>query len=87
MTSSRKNGASSSNAATPRSQGKCRINLAISEKVKDQMESLKDMIGADTLTEVVRRALAVFETLVIEKKQGHRIEIHRKDKVTEFELS
>lgn len=58
---------------------KPRLNLAISQSVKDRMENLKDQIGADSLTEVVRRAIDVLELVVKEQKEGNFIQISKKD--------
>lgn len=66
---------------------KCRLNLAINQSVKDQIESLKDEIEADSLTEVIQRAVVVFDLLIEVQKQGHRIEINRHGKIVELILS
>lgn len=42
------------------------------------------MIDADSLTEVVRRSLIVFETIIAEQNQGNRIEVNRDGKNTEL---
>ncbi len=43
---------------------KVRLNLEVHPAVRDRLERLRDVSGADTLTEVVRRALAVYEVLL-----------------------
>lgn len=63
---------------------KTRLNLAVSKSVKMRMERIKKMIDADSLTEVVRRSLIVFETIIAEQNQGNRIEVNRDGKNTEL---
>ena len=40
-----------------------RINLAVNDRVKDRLLDLKDRTEAESLTEVIRRALAVYDHL------------------------
>lgn len=49
--------------SAPSRTGKRRLSLNISNSVNDQLESLRDRSDADSLTEVIRRALAVYDHL------------------------
>lgn len=42
-----------------------RINLEVAPAVRDRLERLRGDTGAESLTEVIRRALAVYETLTM----------------------
>jgi len=54
---------------------KSRLNLSLAPKVRDRMELLQDETGAQTITEVVSRALAVYDFLVTQRKSGAKIMI------------
>lgn len=47
--------------------------------MRNRLEELRDSIGADSLTEVVRRALALYDYAVTAKKSGSEIVV-RNDK-------
>lgn len=51
-----------------------RLNLEISPEVRDRIEALRHRTEAESLTEVIRRSLAVYETLV-KLSNRHRIVI------------
>lgn len=48
---------------------KSRLNLEISTKVREQLERLRIRTEADSLVEVIRRALGVYE-YVVEAQRG-----------------
>ncbi len=50
--------------------GRTRLNLAISPEVKARLENLQERTEADSMTEVIRRALAVYERLVDIDRDG-----------------
>lgn len=58
---------------------KTRLNLAISEDVKKKIELLQIEIGADSMSEVIRRAIDAFDLIVKEQKLGNHIEIRRRE--------
>ena len=66
---------------------KVRLNLALSETVRRKMEDLKLRTDADSLTEVVRRALAVYDIIVAEAQSGNRILIDRAGEVVELRIT
>ena len=47
-----------------------RLNLEMNEAVRESLESLRDQTKADSLAEVVRRALAVYDFLWDAQKKG-----------------
>jgi hypothetical protein len=50
-----------------------RLSLETSDAVRQRMEKLRDETDADSITEVIRRALAVYECLWDETKRGSQI--------------
>ena len=61
-----------------------RLNLEFSEQVRDRLERLSEETDS-SLTEVVRRSLAVLELLLDEQKAGSEI-ISRRDDGDETKL-
>ena len=57
----------------PKTKNQIRLNLAISEVVRDRLDSLQERTDADSMTEVIRRALAVYEELVNVHEAGGTI--------------
>jgi hypothetical protein len=57
-------------ARPSRTQPKIRLNLEIPEAAKESLDRLKDTTQADSTTEVIRRALAVYDFLWNCKKSG-----------------
>jgi len=49
------------------------------EETKQQLESLRDLTNADSMSEVVRRALAVYDFLWTEKSDGATTILRMKD--------
>lgn len=47
-----------------------RLNLEFPADVRDRLEALRDQVGAESLTEVIRRAVAVYAMLVHEQNGG-----------------
>jgi hypothetical protein len=50
------------------------------------METLRDQTNAESLTEVVRRSLAVYDFLLTRKKEGAKLMIEEDGKKTELVL-
>jgi hypothetical protein len=51
----------------------------MSVEVKEQIERLRDQIHADSMGEVIRRALAVYDYLQSEQTNGSNLVIRSKD--------
>lgn len=56
-----------------------RLNLKLTANVSDRLESLQRSTGALSLTEVVARALAVYEALWKAKRRGDSVTITSRD--------
>jgi len=54
-------------------QQSVRINLEVNPSVRDRLERLKNSTEAESLTEVIRRALATYEALVDLSPDKHKI--------------
>lgn len=54
----------------PKSTKKVRLNLEMSESVRKRLEALRDKTDADSLAEVIRRALAAYELVVTGREEG-----------------
>lgn len=52
-----------------------RLNLEIPERVRDRLERLRLATDAESMTEVIRRSLAVYEVLVFAAQDGARITV------------
>lgn len=53
-----------------RTRETARLSLDVSLTVRERIERLRESSDADSVTEVVRRALAVYEVLIAERKRG-----------------
>lgn len=53
-----------------RKQPKIRLNLDMPAEIKSQLEELRDLTHADSMSEVIRRALAVYDFLLSERANG-----------------
>lgn len=52
---------------------KVRLTLDLTEPVRRRLEELQALSGSDSLTETIRRALAVYDTLLVRSKDGERV--------------
>ena len=68
-----------------RKQAKVRLNLDMPEKTREQLEGLRERTDADSLSEVVRRALAVYDFLW-ERKAAGSVTIVRSSDGSETQL-
>lgn len=59
----------------PRTTPTSRLTLEVAEAVRKQLEHLRDQTHADSLTEVIRRALAVYDLLWKATSDGGKIVI------------
>ena len=59
--------------ANAKNQEKVRLNLELSETVRDQLEELKTKSDATSVTEVIRRSLALYDLYVDHVLQGGAI--------------
>ena len=63
-----------------------RLNLEIGKEVRERMEELMDETGARSLTDVVSRALAVYDFLCKQKKKGGKLLIQDDESTRELVL-
>jgi hypothetical protein len=69
-----------------REVSKIRLNLDMSPEVKARIEQIRDQLYADSMGEVIRRALAVYDFFLEEQAAGNTI-IARREDGTEKEIS
>ena len=62
------------------------MNLDLGRDVKKRMETLRDQTSAESLTEVVRKSLAVYDFLLTRKKKGAKLIIEDDEGKTELVL-
>ena len=68
---------SKTNTLTP--PEKVRLNLELSRQVHDQMQTLQKRSDATSLTEVIRRALALYDVITEHLSSGGRIILRHKN--------
>lgn len=56
-----------------------RLSLEVSQPTKDQIDSVRDRIMADSTVEVIRRAVALYDALLSSSEEGWHVSL-RKDK-------
>jgi hypothetical protein len=56
-----------------------RLNFLVRPEVKETLEGLRERIGADSLTEVVRRALATYDWLASVYERGAVLSVSERD--------
>ena len=59
--------------------GRSRLNLKIHPTVRARLEELRDDTLADSITEVIRRAVAIYDLLLTNDKEGGSVVIRNKD--------
>lgn len=55
-----------------------RLSLAVTPQVKGRLDRLLEQTEAESITEVIRRALAIYEELVEVKRSGGRVVLESK---------
>ena len=50
-------------AREARNEARVRLNLDLSERTREQLEDLRKMTNADSMSEVIRRALCIYDYL------------------------
>lgn len=56
-----------------------RLNLELESSVRDRLETLQERSGAATMTEVIRRALAVYEVVLQASEDGERVVVQSRE--------
>ncbi len=61
-------------------EAKVRLNLDLPERVRDRLERLQDLSEADSLTEVIKRALSVYDALLTAtREEGGKLVLRKED--------
>ena len=55
------------------------IHLEVSPTVRKRLERLVEVTEAESMTEVFRRALALYEVVLLEQRGGRRLLLEEKD--------
>mgnify|MGYP000623783180 CR=1 FL=1 len=68
-------------------EARVRLNLDLPERVRERLDRVKEMSEADSITEVIRRALSVYdELLTATRDKGYTLVLRSADGKTEREL-
>ena len=62
---------------------KTRVILDFNEEAARNLDRLKDLLGARTRTDLVRRALALLEFSEEKKRDGYKLQFKKGDTITE----
>lgn len=60
-------------------KAKVRLNLEVPQRVRDRMNSLREMSDAESLTEVIKRSLAVYDVLLHHFKENGKVILRSED--------
>lgn len=57
-----------------------RIHMEVPERVRERIRTLQELSGADSITDVIRRALSVYDAvLTISRVQGRKLIVRDSD--------
>ena len=56
-----------------------RLNLEVQQDVKDRLDELQERTHASSLTEVIRRALALYNLVVDDQGDGGKVVLQNRD--------
>lgn len=59
--------------ARPATEKKIRLNLDLTERVRERLERLREATEAESMTEVIRRALSIYDALIEIRQEGGKI--------------
>ena len=65
--------------AKPTTNERIRLNLAITPTVHDRLQRLREISGSETATEVVRRAMAVYDLVLTHVAEGGEVILRHPD--------
>ena len=72
--------------AKKKTQTKERLNITLSKSARQRMEKLRDRMDAESLAEVIRRALAISDCLLSELDSGGKLFVRNDDSEKELVL-
>ncbi|MEQ9319364.1 MAG: ribbon-helix-helix protein, CopG family [Polyangiaceae bacterium] len=58
---------------------KVRLTLALSASAKAKLDRLQKLADADSMSETIRRALAVYEVVLAHQRQGGHVVLEKDD--------
>jgi hypothetical protein len=58
---------------------KVRLNLAMPHKTKQLIDDLQERTGSGTMSETIRRALALLDVITAKQEEGGRLFVHWPD--------
>ncbi len=67
----------------PTKENKVRLNLLLTERTKNHLEELREISGADSIGEVVRRSAAVYDLFLREYSNNDIITLETPDGLKE----
>ena len=70
----------------PRNVETERLNLVVSKAVRERLKGLQKATDADSMTQVIKKALAVYDFLWQEKSKGARLMVKSEDGERELVL-
>lgn len=60
-------------------QTRVRLNLELSERVRNRLDELQRISGAASVSEVIRRALALYDLATVERGRGTQLVLVHED--------
>jgi hypothetical protein len=60
-------------------EGKVRLNLAMPPRTKQLIDDLQERTGAGSMSETIRRALALLDVVTEQQKKGGELYLHWPD--------
>jgi len=66
-----------------KTSSKTRVILDFNEDAAQNLDKLKDLLGARTRTDLVRRSLALLEFSEEKKREGYKMQFKKGDTITE----
>ena len=67
-------------ARPPSGEARTRLSLELPTRVRDRLERLREISEADSLTEVIRRALTIYDVLLATtREEGGKVILRRQD--------
>lgn len=63
----------------PRGEPTTRLNLEMTARVRMALEEMRHRTGAESMAEVIRRALAVYQYVVDAREGGEKVLVQGKD--------
>lgn len=66
-------------ARPKRERRTCRLNLELDEEIRSRLDEMQEETKADSLTEVIRRALSLLDMALKERREGGEVIFRGRD--------